>query len=150
MTINAAGLAIIKHFEGFSHMPYRDVINLPTIGYGSIWGLDGARLTITHREITMAEGEWLLLRMLQQTERAVRRLVHPPLSENQFSALVSFTYNVGSGNLQCSTLRMKLNRMDLAGAANEFPKWRRAGGRILRGLVRRRAEERQLWDEPVR
>jgi len=73
-----------------------------------------------------------------------------PLSENQFSALVSFTYNVGSGNLQCSTLRMKLNKMDMAGAAKEFPKWRQAGGRILPGLVRHRIEERRLWEEPVR
>ncbi|NQV59039.1 MAG: lysozyme, partial [Alphaproteobacteria bacterium] len=57
----------------------------------------------------------------------------------------SFTFNLGSGRLQGSTLRMKANRGDMLGAADEFPKWRRAGGRILRGLVRRRAEERALW-----
>jgi lysozyme len=145
MKTNEAGLAIIKHFEGFSPAPYLDPIGIPTIGYGSIWGLDLARVTMTHPDISEGDGEILLARMLQHTERAVRRLIRVPLSEGQFSALVSFTYNLGSGNLQASTLRQKANRGDLIGAADEFPKWRLAGGRILRGLVRRRAEERELW-----
>ncbi len=145
MKTNAAGLEIIKHFEGFSPVPYLDPIGIPTIGYGSIWGLDRARLTMAHPDISEGDGEILLARMLQHTERAVRRLIRVPLSGGQFSALVSFTYNLGSGNLQSSTLRMKANRGDMAGAADEFLRWRRAGGRILRGLVRRRAEERALW-----
>ncbi|MDA1100828.1 MAG: lysozyme [Proteobacteria bacterium] len=145
MRTNEAGLAIIKHFEGFSSVPYLDPIGIPTIGYGSIWGLDRARLTMTHPDISEGDGEILLARMLHHTEKAVRRLIRVPLSEGQFSALVSFTYNLGSGRMQASTLRMKANRGDMAGAADEFPKWRRAGGRILRGLVRRRAEERALW-----
>jgi len=111
----------------------------------SIWGLDRARVTLAHQEISEDEGEVLLARMLTHTERAVRRLIAVPLTDGQFSALVSFTYNLGSGNLQRSTLRMKANRGDMRGAGDEFPKWRRAGGRILRGLVRRRAAERTLW-----
>ena len=83
---------------------------------------------------------------LARTEYDVSRLINVPLTENQFGALVSFTYNVGSGNLKASTLRQKLNRGDYAGAADEFPKWRRAGGKILRGLVRRRAAERALFE----
>ncbi len=145
MMTNQEGLAIIKHYEGFSPTPYLDPIGIPTIGYGSIWGLDRARVSMAHEEISEDDGEILLARMLHQTERAVRRLVGVPLSDHQFSALVSFTYNLGSGNLQRSTLRMKANRGDMAGAADEFPKWRRAGGRILKGLVRRRAAERRLW-----
>jgi lysozyme len=145
MKTNAAGLALIKHFEGFSPVPYLDPIGIPTIGFGSIWSLDGSRLTMAHPDISEGDGEILLARMLQHSERAVRRLIRVPLSEGQFSALVSFTYNLGSGRLQGSTLRMKANRGDIIGAADEFPKWRRAGGRILRGLVRRRAEERSLW-----
>ena len=67
------------------------------------------------------------------------------ISDNQFSALVSFTFNVGAGALQRSTLRMKLNRGEYQNAAGEFPKWRMAGGRVLAGLVRRRAAERALF-----
>ncbi|MDP6691084.1 MAG: lysozyme [Alphaproteobacteria bacterium] len=145
MKTNAKGLAIIKQYEGFSRLPYRDPIGIPTIGYGSIWGLDRKRVMMDHPEIDEDDGEALLAREVDHTERAVHRLIRVPLSDNQFAALVSFTYNVGPGNLQRSTLRQKANRGDMAGAADEFPKWRRAGGRILRGLVRRRAEERELW-----
>ena len=145
MKINAAGLAIIKHFEGFSPVPYMDPVGIPTIGYGSIWGLDWRRVTMAHPEINDDDGEVMLSRMLQHTERAVARLIRVPLSEDQFSALASFTYNLGSGNLQSSTLRMKANRGDMIGAGVEFPKWRRAGGSVLRGLVLRRAAERALW-----
>ena len=79
------------------------------------------------------------------TEQAVLRLIHVPLTNNQFSALVSFTYNVGSGNLASSTLRQKLNRQEYDAAADEFPKWRRAAGKILKGLVLRRKEEQALF-----
>ena len=82
---------------------------------------------------------------LNHFERGVRRLVNVKLNHNQFSSLVSFSFNLGLGNLQNSTLRMKLNREDYDGAADEFPKWRKAGGRILKGLVRRRAAERSLF-----
>jgi len=141
----AAGLEIIKRFEGWSPVPYLDPIGIPTIGYGSIWGLDGKRVAMTHLEINTIIGEALLARELVHVEQAVNRLIRVPLTDGQFAALVSFTFNLGSGRLQGSTLRMKANRGDMLGAADEFPKWRRAGGRILRGLVRRRAEERALW-----
>lgn len=145
MRTNAAGLALIKRFEGWSPVPYLDPIGIPTIGHGSIWGAGGKRVTMDHPQITEEQGEELLRREVAHTERAVRRLIRIRLDERPFAALVSFTYNLGAGNLQTSTLRMKANRGDMTGAANEFPKWRRAGGRILRGLVRRRAEERTLW-----
>ena len=86
--------------------------------------------------ISEAETEALLLRDLESAEGWVSGLIKTTLSENSFSALVSFTFNVGAGALQRSTLRMKLNRGEYQGAADEFPKWRRAGGRILAGLVR--------------
>jgi lysozyme len=145
MNTSKEGLSIIKRFEGWSPRPYRDPIGIPTIGYGSIWGLDRNRLTMAHRKITQVEGEAMLFRILLHTERAVRRLIIEPLTSNEFSALISFTYNLGAGNLQRSTLRMKANRGDMTGAAAEFPKWRRAGGRILPCLVRRRAAEQRLW-----
>lgn len=143
--INDAGLEIIKGFEGWSSKPYKCPAGIPTIGYGSIWTIDGDRVTMSHHEITEKEGEALLRRELNHVEKIIPKLIKVPLTENQFSSLCSFTYNVGSGNLQASTLRMKLNRGDYDGAANEFPKWRRAGGKILRGLVRRREAERNLF-----
>ena len=99
--------------------------------------------------ISEDEGKALLRKHLDRVESDIRKLVLVPLNENEFSALCSFTYNLGSGRLQSSTLRSKLNRGNRLGAANEFPKWRRAGGRILRGLVLRREAERQLFLTPI-
>ncbi|MDB4725928.1 lysozyme [bacterium] len=144
--INEAGLSIIKTFEGFSEAPYLCPAGIPTIGYGSTWDQEGNRVTMEHPNITESGGQRLLDREVRHTELAVNSLILVALNENQFSALCSFTYNLGSGNLQSSTLRAKLNRGDYEGASAEFPKWRRAGGRILKGLVRRRAIERELFD----
>ena len=95
--------------------------------------------------ISETEAEALLLRDLETSEGWVSRLIKTALTENQYSALTSFTFNLGAGALQRSTLRMKLNRGEFQNAADEFPKWRMAGGRILAGLVRRRAAERALF-----
>ena len=146
MRCNDEGIAIIKKYEGCSLRCYLDPIGIPTIGYGSIWGLDHNRLVSSHRNITENEAEHLLKRELLTTENAVARLVKSPLTQNQFSAVCCLVYNVGSGKFRSSTIRMKLNRKDFTGASNEFWKWRRAGGKILRGLVRRRAEEKELFD----
>jgi len=145
--INDKGLGILKHYEGCSLDVYRDPIGIPTIGYGSIFGLDGNRVSMGHRDITEGEATDLLFRSCRQAERSVARLVSIRLTSNQRSALISFIYNVGSGNFQRSTMRMKLNREDHTGAAGEFWKWRRAGGRILKGLVRRRKSEERLFKE---
>lgn len=145
MKTNERGLNIITSFEGWSSTPYLCPAGVPTIGYGSIWRRDGACVTMEHPEISNDEGEFLLRRELRHVEAAIGKLVKTELTENMFSALASFTYNLGSGNLQASTLRMKLKRGDYEGAADEFPKWRRAGGKILPGLVRRRAAERALF-----
>ena len=87
---------------------------------------------------------------LARFERGVNTLIPiTRLTQNQFDALVSFSFNVGLGNLQASTLRQKLNRGDYEGAGNEFPKWRKAGGKVLPGLVRRRADEKNLFMSDV-
>ena len=145
MRTNEQGIEIIKKYEGCSLSLYLDPIGIPTIGYGSIWGLDHNRLAVGHRDITEYEAEYLLKRELRQTENAVASMVRSPLTENQFSAICCLVYNVGSGRFRSSTIRMKINRSNFEGAANEFWKWRRAGGKILRGLVRRRAEEKLLF-----
>ena len=147
MRTNEQGIAIIKKYEGCSLKCYLDPIGIPTIGYGSIWGFDHARLASDHRDITEDEAEYLLKRELLTTENAVARLVKSPLTKNQFSAVCCLVYNVGSGKFKSSTIRMKLNRKDFTGASNEFWKWRRAGGKILKGLVRRRIAERNLFED---
>jgi len=147
MKINEEGLAIIKYYEGCSNTVYRCPSGVPTIGYGSTFDLDSNRITMDHGDITDEEATAYLVRGLRTSENAVARLVTAPLNANQFSSLVSFCYNIGASNFQASTLRMKLNRLDYLGAAGEFWKWRRGGGdgRILKGLVFRRASERQLF-----
>jgi lysozyme len=145
MRCNDAGIAIIKRYEGCSLSVYLDPINICTIGFGSTYGLVGNRLDSSHRDITEDEAEYLLKRELRSTENAVARMVKTPLTANQFSAVCCLVYNIGSGRFRSSTMKMKLNRKDFQGAANEFWKWRRAGGQILRGLVRRRAEETRLF-----
>jgi lysozyme len=150
---NAAGIHLIKKWEGLVDgdpstpglEPYLDPVSIPTLGYGSIWGSNGSRVTMDHPAITEAEAERLLARELGATERYVTHLVRVPITLNAFSALCSFTYNVGSGNFSASTLRSRLNRQDYIGASQEFWKWRRARGIILAGLVARRAEECQLF-----
>jgi lysozyme len=143
--INEEGLGIITHFEGWSSKVYADPIGIPTIGYGSIWDKSGDRVTMAHEPISKTQGTELLQREIQHIEQAIEKLIITPLTANQFSALCSLTYNIGSGNLQSSTLRRMINRWDYIGASDEFPKWRRAGGQILRGLVIRREREQDLF-----
>lgn len=151
--INQRGLKLVMAFEGFREMVYLCTANYWTIGYGHmIRPFDKTRDT---REImsanpfpngvTKAEAEALLSDDLETAERAVSRLVKFPISENQFSALVSFTFNLGAGNLQASTLRRKINRGELEEASAEFMKWTISGGRKTPGLVRRRQAESALF-----
>jgi len=145
MNINDAGLDIVKACEGYSSTVYRDFVGVPTIGYGSTFDCDGGSISMDHAPISKGGGERYLQCSLAHAEYSVGRLIFAELTHNMFSALVSLTYNIGSGNLQRSTLRMKLNRGRYEDAADEFPKWRRAGGRILAGLVHRRAAEQRLF-----
>ena len=143
--INERGIEIVKSFEGISLEPYLCPANVWTVGYGATVGSDGGPIDPDMEPISEDEAEALLLRDLESSEGWVSRLIKTALTENQFSALVSFTFNLGAGSLQRSTLRMKLNRSEYQSAADEFPKWRMAGGRVLAGLVRRRASERKLF-----
>ena len=145
MHINERGIEIVKSFEGISLKPYLCPANVWTVGYGATVGSDGRPIDPDMESISETEAETLLIRDLESSEGWVRRLIKTALTENQYSALTSFTFNVGCGALQRSTLRMKLNRGEYQGAADEFPKWKFANKRILAGLVRRRAAERALF-----
>ena len=136
---NASGVNLIKSFEGLRLKAYQDAVGVWTIGYGTTRGVKPGQ------EISEAQAEALLKTDLNRFEQAVNQAVRVPINDNQFAALVSFTYNVGSGALRSSTLLRKLNYRDTYGAANEFPRWNRAGGRVLAGLTRRRNAERALF-----
>jgi lysozyme len=149
MNINAGGLSIITDSEGFVSTPYRCPAGIPSVGYGSTILLDGTRVTMDSPKVTQDEAKALLRRHLDHVEGDILRLIRVSLNENEFSSLCSWTYNLGSGRLQSSTLRAKLNRNERLGAANEFNRWVRAGGRVLRGLVIRRELERRLFLTPI-
>lgn len=139
MKISSAGLELIQEFEGLRQKAYLDAVGVPTIGFGHTKGVKMGQ------SITYAQAVDYLREDVEDAENAVDRLVKAPLSQNQFDALVSFTFNLGQGNLGKSTLLKKLNAGDYKGAADEFLKWNKAGGRTLHGLVRRREAERKMF-----
>lgn len=139
--ITENGVRLIKSFESFSPTPYRCPAGIWTIGYGHT----GADVHEDTAAITIEQGEALLKADLLRFERAVLRLVTRPLTDRQFSALVSFTFNLGVGALQRSSLRMKCNRGEDAQVPAEFMKWVWASGRKLPGLMRRRRAEAALY-----
>ena len=141
--VTPAGLALIKQFEGFSATVYICPAGYPTIGYGHVVKLQERERFASG--ITPEQAEALLRQDVQTAERAVLRLITVPLTDGQFDALVSFTFNLGAGALQRSTLRRKVNRGDHAAVPAEFRKWVWAGGRKLEGLVKRREAEVSIY-----
>ncbi|CAG9211625.1 Lysozyme [Paraburkholderia tropica] len=144
MKVNSAGILLIKQYEGLFLITYADVVGVLTIGYGHT-GADVKPGLI----ITQTQADQLLDDDLARFEKGVSRLARVPLNPNQFSALVSFSFNLGLGNLGNSTLLRDLNRGDYAAAANQFPRWDRAGGRELPGLLKRRRAEQALFLTPL-
>ncbi|NUL36619.1 lysozyme [Kosakonia sacchari] len=142
MKVSEAGKALIKSFESCRLEAYPDpgTGGAPyTIGYGSTAGVKKGD------KITQARADMLLKLDVEAAARAVTNAVKVPLNQNQFDALVSFTFNVGAGALGESSLLRKLNDENYSGAANEFSRWIHAGGKILLGLVNRREAERKLF-----
>ena len=143
MQISEAGLNFIIKFEGLRLRAYWDAVGIPTIGYGHTRNVQmGTR-------ITRSEAKQLLLQDVYEFERGVEDLITVDLHQHEFDALVSFSFNVGLGALRRSTLRAKLNVGDFEGAAEEFRRWDRAGGRRLRGLTRRRRQESMIFKRIV-
>ena len=157
MKVSPAAIKTIKHHEGVRTKPYRCPALLWTVGVGHV--IDPTHTAVKYEErrslsippgwdrvLSMGEVDSILAQDLSRFERGVLRLC-PAASGRQgvFDALVSFAFNVGLGNLQRSSLRMKFNRGELEEAAEQFMKWTKAGGRVLPGLVKRRQDERQLY-----
>lgn len=133
------GKDIIKKWEGLRLKAYLCPAGVPTIGYGHTYNVKMGQT------ISVAQAELFLDHDYQDAEEQVLSLVKVPLTENQLGALTSFVFNLGAGNLRISTLLRKLNQGDYTSAAEEFNKWVFAGGKKLNGLVKRRAEERELF-----
>jgi len=131
---------------------YQDSVGVWTIGWGHTGLSEGEGNVFSGQIISAEEAETLLIKDLAVFEDAVQKLAKVELGSNQFSALVSFAFNLGETNLKQSTLLRKLNANDNFGAAKEFKKWNKAGGRRLAGLLRRRLSERNLFcsfNEPI-
>lgn len=144
MQTSDKGIALIKQFEGCKLTAYQDSVGVCTIGYGWTQPVDGKPIRVG-MTIKQETAERLLKTGLVSYESDVSRLVKVGLTQGQFDALVSFTYNLGARALSTSTLLRKLNAGDYAGAADEFLRWNKAGGKVLNGLTRRREAERALF-----
>jgi lysozyme len=150
MKISSRGLDMIKEFEGYhralpdgSCIPYRCPAGVLTIGYGCTESVrEGMRWT-------KADAEARLLGELEKHEAAVQRYSTTDLNQNQFDALVSFSYNLGTEALRQSTLLKKVNAGQWEAAGQEFGRWTKAAGKVLPGLVARRGKEAALFLEPI-
>jgi lysozyme len=140
MTISPKGIALIEQFEGLRLTAYQDGAGIWTIGYGH---------ATAHKDEyeTEAQANADLCADLGSAEQAVNSMVHCVLTQNQFDALTSFTYNEGSGRLRSSTMLRLLNSGNAALAALEFPKWDIVAGAECDGLLKRRVAEQALFLE---
>lgn len=138
---NNKGINIIKKFEGFRQCQYICPAGYKTIGYGHKLNKNEE-----FQEVTESFAEELLLKDLEFAEKGVTRYINPEISDNQFSAIVSFTFNLGIGALQRSCLRQKINYGSSSDEIlAEFRKWVFVGGKKLLGLMHRREAEASLY-----
>ena len=156
MNVSPKAIEVIKHHEGVRQKPYRCPAKLWTVGVGHVLYPEQGKLPIDQRDsvnlkiedfriFSMEEVNAILRRDLDRFERGVEKFCPVPLTQGMFDALVSFSFNVGLGTLQRSTLRQKLLRGDKEGAAEELLKYCMAGGKILKGLQNRRIDERAMF-----
>jgi lysozyme len=142
--LSAAGIAGLIQFEGEVNHVYLDPVAIPTVCVGHT-------ATVTTKDLGKLYSHDVCVELLksdtQYAQAGVRRLVKAPVTQKQYDALVDFTFNVGVANLESSTLLRKLNAGDCMGAADEFPRWNRAKGRVLPGLIKRRAWEQYMFAE---
>jgi len=136
------GVELIKKWEGLRLDAYLYPAGIPTIGYGHTHGVKLGDV------ITKEEADRILQQEYEAVESKVKKLVQVPLTPNQLGALVSFTFNLGIGNLITSTLLKLLNAGKYLEASAQFTRWNKANGVVLVGLTNRRQEEKQLFNTP--
>jgi lysozyme len=137
---------LVQGFEGYRSRPYQDVAGVWTIAYGATRDLQGNPVTSMTPEVSPEDARKLLERDMLSAGTCVAQSVVVPLRVPQRAALCSLVYNIGVGAFGGSTLLVKLNAGDTAGASAQFLVWNRAGGKVSNGLVARRAAERKLFD----
>lgn len=142
--ISQNGIDLIKQFEGKRLEAYLCPAGIPTIGYGHTGKVNGKPIVLGMK-ISEKKAEALLKKDLKSFEKGVSDCVKVPLSQGQFDALVSFSYNLGIGSLQTSTLLKLLNQKKYTEAADQFGRWVKAGNEVLDGLVKRREAEKKLF-----
>ena len=140
MKCSKEGLALIKKFEGCRLEAYRCSANVLTIGYGHTGGV------LETDVITQDDADRLLEQDIAKFEKYVNVNVAVELNQNQFDALVAWTFNLGVGNLRQSTMLRKLNEGDYQSVPSEMNRWNKAGGKTLDGLIRRRKAESLLFE----
>ena len=140
MEYSLDGLHLTESFEGCRLQAYLDSVGIPTIGYGHTHGVTMGMTC------TQDQAEQWLQQDIQVAAQAVNNMVKVPLTQPEFDALVDFTFNLGTGSLQHSTLLRLLNGGNYAAAAAEFEKWDKAGGKVMAGLLRRRQSEAEMFD----
>jgi lysozyme len=146
MKLNNDGYRLISKHEGFRSKAYLCPAKIATIGYGNTYYPDGTRVTLLDKEITEQQAFEMFKEIADRFAKKVSRLVTSPINQNQFNALVSFSYNVGLANFMKSTLLKKVNvNHNDASITNEFMKWNKAGGKELRGLTLRRKDEALIY-----
>lgn len=145
--INDEGRALIKECEGFRETAYLDTGKVWTIGWGTT-EIDGKPVR-QGQKITREKAEECFLKDIQETEKYVEALVKCPLNDNQFSALVSFCYNIGLGQFAASTMLKKLNASDYVSAAGQFNRWIYDNGVQIKGLMMRRIKEFMLFNKSI-
>ncbi len=141
MTISPEGRRMVEDFEGVRLTAYKDGRGIPTIGVGHTQGVQMGDI------ITFDQADKLLSGDLKTAENAVNHLVKVPLTQNQFDALVSLTFNIGQGNFSMSTVLRKLNMGDNPAAADAFLMWKKIAGEDSPGLLNRRTAERTVFLE---
>lgn len=141
MTPSNNCIDMVKHFEGFRALAYLCPANVWTIGYGRTKNVKDGDITSMPQATRDLEEE------LIEFSEQVLSVVDVELSQNEFDALTSWTYNLGVGNLQSSTLLKKLNAGDKASVPSEMLRWNKAAGKVLAGLTTRRQAEADLWEK---
>lgn len=146
MRLDNNGYKLIADFEGLSLNPYLCPAKIPTIGYGNTYYPDGRRVSMTDKKITEKEAFEILKVVADKFAKNVSKHLKKELTQNQFNSLVSFSYNVGLGNFTESTLLAKINKdpNDIT-ISKEFMRWTKAGGKTLKGLVKRRNYESSIY-----
>lgn len=143
---NQTAMDLIMHFEGFSPTAYQCPAGIWTIGWGNTTYEDGSPVKKGDK-ITEIRAKQLLEITVNKTEKQVRSVLTVPVSPTRLGSLISFAYNVGFGNFKKSTMLELINEGHFSEALDEFPKWKKAGGKVLNGLVVRRAVERDTFKE---